>query len=82
MLSFRNYISVVQSMGRAKRAGEKTKDTGQDELLHIAFMVFITFDLFYTGFLFLLAGVTGRWDAKRSIDTPPFLTSYLLLVPG
>jgi hypothetical protein len=38
-------------MGRAKRAGEKTKDTGQDELLHIAFMVFITFDLFYTGFL-------------------------------
>jgi hypothetical protein len=54
MLSFRNYISVVQSMGRAKEDGKTTKDTGQDELLHIAFMVFITFRsvLYWLSFFF------------------------------
>jgi hypothetical protein len=54
MLSFRNYISVVQSMGRAKEDGKTTKDTGQDELFHIAFMVFITFRsvLYWLSFFF------------------------------
>jgi hypothetical protein len=50
---------------------ENSKGHRTGQLLHIAFMVFITFDLFYTGLSFS-AGVTERWDAQRSIDTPLF----------
>jgi hypothetical protein len=48
--------------------------------LHIAFMVFITFDLFYTDFFFsFLAGVTGAIGMRNAVLIPPFLTSYLFI---
>jgi hypothetical protein len=79
---FRNYMSIVQSMhGTSKRRKEKKQRTqDRNELLHIAFMVFITFDLFYTDFFFsFLAGVTGAIGMRNAVLIPPFLTSYLFI---
>jgi hypothetical protein len=78
------FVSFIRDRVKEKekeKEKESNKDTGQDNSCTLLFTVFITSDLFYTGFLFSLAGATERWDAKCSIDTPLF-DFYTLFVAG
>lgn len=59
---------------------ENSKGHRTGQLLHIAFMVFITFDLFYTGLSSWLELLSD--GMRNAVLIPPFSDFYLLLVAG